>query len=175
MIGDSCSRCERVDNSTSSWVELCRFGHPLTLTGLKQDDELYHACTQRALLCGIVFCLFRNTHLYTADHAWRSNLYLKHLFYVSSLSYVRRLTVTCIQCRPCRCLDDRSDVHSFVVPVCRLIIWDAYKVIRHWRQYSTCRHRVTEVHDYSATSFKWYEVKPTRQTPPHVVTSRFGA
>ena len=25
LIGDSCSRCERVDNSTSSWVELCRY------------------------------------------------------------------------------------------------------------------------------------------------------
>ena len=30
LIGDSCSRCERVDNSTSSWVELCRCKHPLT-------------------------------------------------------------------------------------------------------------------------------------------------
>jgi len=28
-LGDSCSRCERVDNSTSSWVELCRYKHPL--------------------------------------------------------------------------------------------------------------------------------------------------
>jgi len=25
LIGDSCSRRERVDNSTSSWVELCRY------------------------------------------------------------------------------------------------------------------------------------------------------
>ena len=25
LIGDSCSRCERVGNSTSSWVELCRY------------------------------------------------------------------------------------------------------------------------------------------------------
>ena len=25
LSGDSCSRCERVDNSTSSWVELCRY------------------------------------------------------------------------------------------------------------------------------------------------------
>jgi len=24
-LGDSRSRCERVDNSTSSWVELCRY------------------------------------------------------------------------------------------------------------------------------------------------------
>ena len=31
LIGDSCSRCERVDNSTSSWVELCRYKHPLML------------------------------------------------------------------------------------------------------------------------------------------------
>ena len=30
LIGDSCSRCERVDNSTSSWVELWRYKHPLT-------------------------------------------------------------------------------------------------------------------------------------------------
>ena len=29
MIGDSCSRCERVDNSTSSWVDLCRYKRPL--------------------------------------------------------------------------------------------------------------------------------------------------
>jgi len=29
LIGDSCSRCERVDNSTSSWVELCRYKHLL--------------------------------------------------------------------------------------------------------------------------------------------------
>jgi len=29
LIGDSCSRCERVDNSTSSWVELCPYKHPL--------------------------------------------------------------------------------------------------------------------------------------------------
>jgi len=28
LIGDSCSRCERVDNSTSSWVESCRYKHP---------------------------------------------------------------------------------------------------------------------------------------------------
>jgi len=31
LIGDSCSRCERVDNSsysTSSWVELCRYKRP---------------------------------------------------------------------------------------------------------------------------------------------------
>jgi len=27
LIGDSCSRCERVDNSTSSWVELYRYKH----------------------------------------------------------------------------------------------------------------------------------------------------
>ena len=32
LIGDSCSRGERVDNSTSSWVELCRYKHPLTGT-----------------------------------------------------------------------------------------------------------------------------------------------
>jgi len=25
LIGDCCSRCERVDNSTPSWVELCRY------------------------------------------------------------------------------------------------------------------------------------------------------
>ena len=30
LIGDSCLRCERVDNSTSSWVELCRYKHPFT-------------------------------------------------------------------------------------------------------------------------------------------------
>jgi len=30
LIGDSCSRCERVDNSTSSWVELCRYKRPFT-------------------------------------------------------------------------------------------------------------------------------------------------
>jgi len=30
LIGDSCSRCERVDNSTSSRVELCRYKHPLS-------------------------------------------------------------------------------------------------------------------------------------------------
>ena len=29
-IGDSCSRYERVDNSTSSWVELCRYKRPLS-------------------------------------------------------------------------------------------------------------------------------------------------
>ena len=36
LIGDSCSRCERVDNSTSSWVELCRYKRPFinTLTYL---------------------------------------------------------------------------------------------------------------------------------------------
>ena len=28
LIGDTYSRCERVDNSTSSWVELCRYTHP---------------------------------------------------------------------------------------------------------------------------------------------------
>ena len=30
LIGDSCSRCERVDNSTSSWVELCRYKRAFT-------------------------------------------------------------------------------------------------------------------------------------------------
>ena len=25
LVGDSCSRCERVDSSTSNWVELCRY------------------------------------------------------------------------------------------------------------------------------------------------------
>ena len=29
LVGDSCSRCERVDNSTSSWVELCRYKRAL--------------------------------------------------------------------------------------------------------------------------------------------------
>jgi len=28
LIGNNCSRCERVDNSTSSWVELCRYKRP---------------------------------------------------------------------------------------------------------------------------------------------------
>ena len=32
FIGDSCSRCERVDNSTSSWVELCRYKRALRFT-----------------------------------------------------------------------------------------------------------------------------------------------
>ena len=32
LIRDSCSRYERVDNSTSSWVELCRYKHPLRPT-----------------------------------------------------------------------------------------------------------------------------------------------
>jgi len=31
LIGDSCSRCERVDNSTSSWVELVVINGPLEL------------------------------------------------------------------------------------------------------------------------------------------------
>ena len=30
LIGDSCSRCKRVDNSTSSWVDLCRYKHPFS-------------------------------------------------------------------------------------------------------------------------------------------------
>jgi len=30
LIGDSRSRCERVDNSTSSWVELCRYKRTFT-------------------------------------------------------------------------------------------------------------------------------------------------
>ena len=30
LIGDSCSRCERVDNSALSWVELCRYKRALT-------------------------------------------------------------------------------------------------------------------------------------------------
>ena len=29
LIGDSCSRCECVDNSTSSWVQLCRYKRAL--------------------------------------------------------------------------------------------------------------------------------------------------
>jgi len=40
LIGDSCSRCERVDNSTSSWVKLCRYKHPLTgLVTLSSSGE----------------------------------------------------------------------------------------------------------------------------------------
>jgi len=33
LIGNNCSRCERVDNSTSSWVELCRYKRASTRLG----------------------------------------------------------------------------------------------------------------------------------------------
>ena len=39
LIGDSCSRCERVDNSTSSWVELCRYRHFANSTQLNSTSS----------------------------------------------------------------------------------------------------------------------------------------
>ena len=45
LIGDSCSPCERVDNSTSSWVELCRYKR-----ALRSFFAVYVTCE---ICCGI--------------------------------------------------------------------------------------------------------------------------
>jgi len=41
LIGDSYSRCERVDNSTSSWVDLCRYKRALSNNNKRLRSRYY--------------------------------------------------------------------------------------------------------------------------------------
>ena len=70
LIGDSCSRCERVDNSTSSWVELCRYKHPFRER--KIADKKYDRPGPVAAL-GLLICEIQCRH----PPYWLQSLSLK--------------------------------------------------------------------------------------------------
>ena len=97
LIGDSCSRCERVDNSTSSWVELCRYKHPFI------RHFLLLANTQRFLystyiLNGIV-CYFTQTFHYPTFLLLDVSTAVQCLYLLGEihrcLPHTRRVTVRC--------------------------------------------------------------------------------
>ena len=59
-----CSRCNRVDNSTSSWVQLswvdlCCYKHPLKHATVNLTDDIWHECTSRKIYdsCDIIIII----------------------------------------------------------------------------------------------------------------------
>jgi len=64
---NSCSRCKRVDNSTSSWVELCRYKCPLKQVALLSQRGRAMLCVCQ-LLASIVQCTKRRAQSFIVSY-----------------------------------------------------------------------------------------------------------